>query len=175
MGWLVEAEGLYEAHEGFVADVLVDGRVAGGTTGGGVIVHELTDADIAAKREVRRYDGSDYIDVVVPWDQVKTWRVTCTCGWTGTELPATTNTKYGWRDCPEEIEDRVFLPSWQAHMDPLIALGQLGGLAQRVHALERELGEKVLQARAAGASWSDVGRKVGLSKQGAQQRWGHLI
>jgi hypothetical protein len=42
MGWI--ADGAYD-HEGWVANVMADGRVAGSMTGGGVIVHELTPAD----------------------------------------------------------------------------------------------------------------------------------
>jgi hypothetical protein len=28
-------------------------------------------------------------------------------------------------------------------------------------------------ARSAGATWTDIGRETGLSRQGAQQRWGN--
>lgn len=167
MGWIADAA---PEHEGWVANVLADGRVSASLASAGVIVDEQTDADIAAGYEVRRYpEPSASIDVVVPWDQVATWRIMCTCGWAGSEMPA--HDVDSWRDCPEDIEDSVFLPEWQAHVAPFEALGQLGGLADQATVIERQLADKVQLARTAGASWSQIGREVGLSKQGAQQRW----
>lgn len=82
MGWIC---GGAHDHEGWVANVLADGRVGAGSTSGGVIVHELTADDGTAGRKVF---GSVDLDVVVPWDQVTTWRVVCECGWIGMEMPA---------------------------------------------------------------------------------------
>ncbi len=171
MGWI--RDGAYD-HEGWVANVLIDGRVVSGSTGGGVIVHELTADDIAAERKVRRYPGSDYIDVVIPWDQVVTWRLTCECGWTGEQLPAYDDPKYGTRDCPEDVEDRVFTPAWDAHVAPHVALFDLGEMTEQLRDLEQRAAEKVKLARVGGASWTQVGRAAGLSRQGAQQRWGQI-
>jgi hypothetical protein len=172
MGWI--NEGAY-GHEGWVANVLADGRVASGSTGGGVVVHELTAEDVAAGREVRRYPGSDYLDVVVPWDQVVSWRATCECGWTGPALPAVDEPDYGTRHCPEEVEEREFLPAWQAHVAPYAALSDLSELTGQLRELEQRIAEKVRLALAGDASWSEIGRAVGLSTQGAQQRWGTLL
>lgn len=169
MGWI--RDGAYD-HEGWVANVLADGRVASSSTGGGVIVHELTGDDVVAGREVRRYEGSDHLDVVIPWDQVTCWRVMCQCGWTGPERPAVTDTKYASRACPEDIEDRFFAPAWDAHVAPYVVLFDLAELTKQLHDLEHRITEKVQLARAGGASWADVGRATGLSRQGAQQRWG---
>ncbi len=167
MGWSTDAGG----HEGWVANVLADGRISASSTGTGAIVHDVqTDADIAAGYEVRRYPPSTSIDVIVPWSQVATWRVVCTCGWAGAELPACAD-KNGWRDCPEDVEDGVFHSEWQAHVAPVEALAQVGDLAGQARVIERQLSDKVQLARTAGASWSQIGREVGLSKQGAQQRW----
>ncbi|MGZ4543082.1 MAG: hypothetical protein ACXVXI_08140 [Mycobacteriaceae bacterium] len=49
-----------------------------------------------------------------------------------------------------------------------------GELTEQLRTLEQRVGEKVQLARTAGASWAQIGRQAGLSKQGAQQRWGHL-
>ncbi len=166
MGWFADAGG----HEGWVANVLADGRISASSTGTGVIVHEQTDADIAAGYEVRRYSPSTSIDVIVPWSQVAAWRIVCVCGWAGSEMPAYGD-ENGWRDCPEDVEDGVFFPEWQAHVAPFEALDQLGDLAGQARVIERQLSDKVQLARTAGASWSQIGREVGLSKQGAQQRW----
>ncbi len=170
MSWTLEGA---EGHEGWVANVLADGRVSGSSTGGGVIVHELTADDVAAGRVVRRYPGSDYVGVVVPWDQVATWRVTCECGWTGEQLPAYTDGKHHTRDCPADVEDRVFAPAWKAHVAPHLALFDLEEMTDQLRSLEQRVVQKVQLARTAGASWTQVGRAAGLSKQGAQQRWGH--
>lgn len=171
MGWI---RGGAHDHEGWVANVLADGRVSASTTSGGVIVHELTGDDVVAGREVRRYDGSDHVDVVVPWDQVATWRVTCQCGWTGSERPAVTETKYGTRDCPESLEDSWAAPEWDAHVAPFAALADLEQLVDQLRDVETSIADKVRLARTGGASWTQVGRAAGLSKQGAQQRWGQI-
>lgn len=171
MGWIVD--GAYD-HEGWVANVLADGRVASSMTGSGVIVHELSGDDVVAGREVRRYPGSDYLDVVIGWDQVVSWRVTCECGWTGGERAAVGEAG-GSRDCPEEVAERVFYPVWAAHVAPYAALFDLEQRTEQARDLEQRIGEKVQLARHGGASWSQVGRAAGLSKQGAQQRWGHLV
>lgn len=168
MGWI--KDGAYD-HEGWVANVLADGSVAGSSTSGGVIVHELTGDDDVAGREVRRYDGTDHVDIVVAWDQVATWRVTCQCGWTGTERPAVTEAKYGTRHCPEDLEDQWAGPEWDAHVAPFAALHELEQLLDQQRDLESGIADKVRLARTGGASWSQVGRAAGLSKQGAQQRW----
>ncbi|MDP9093100.1 MAG: hypothetical protein M3N95_09220 [Actinomycetota bacterium] len=171
MGWI--RDGAYD-HEGWVANVLADGRVAGSSTGGGVIVHELAGDDVVG-REVRRYPNTEHVDIVVPWDQVAMWRVTCQCGWTGSERPAVTDTKYGTRDCPESLEDFWAAPEWDDHVAPFAALADLEQLVDQLRDVETTIEDKVRLARAGGASWSQVGRAAGLSKQGAQQRWGHLV
>lgn len=169
MGWI--RDGAYE-HEGWVANVLADGRVASSSTSAGVVVYELTAGDVAAGREVRQYAGSDHIDVIVPWDQVVSWRVTCECGWVGGEQPAAADERYGDRDCPEEIKDRAFLPQWEAHVEPYCALSDLRGMVDQLRQLEQRIDDSVAAARRGGASWSQIGDVTGLTKQGAQQRWG---
>jgi hypothetical protein len=140
-----------------------------------VIVSETTAADEAAgwvRRKRYFADGPEHVDAVVPWDQVATWRITCECGWTGPERPAVTDPEYGMRDCPTELEDEVFYPAWRQHIAPFDAIAELRGLAGQLHRLEDELADKVALARTAGASWTQIGREVGLTRQGAQQRWG---
>jgi hypothetical protein len=157
-----------------VANVLADGRVATGSTGAGVLLHDLTERDIEAGYEVRRYPDSDYLDVIVPWDQVTTWRVACECGWTGAEREAFTSGRYGYRDCPEELGDEVFLPQWQSHVEPFEALFGLKALVEDLRGLETRIEDRVRLARIGGASWSQIGNAAGLTKQGAQQRWARL-
>lgn len=171
MGWI---RGSAHEHEGWVANVLADGRVSAGTTAGGVIVREETAEDVAAEREVRRFPGSTDVEVVVPWDQVATWRGACVCGWTGPEMPAHDTPRWGTRDCPEDIEERDFFPAWDAHVAPFTALADLEQLVDDLHAVENRIAATVRLARTGGASWTQIGRMTGLSKQGAHQRWGEL-
>ena len=168
MGWIGGADG----HGGWVANVLADGRVSASSVSEGVIVREVFPGDVAAGWEVRRYPGSADVEVVVPWDQVVSWRVSCVCGWAGGELPAVTEAKYGTRECPGQLEDEVFFPQWQAHVAPLVALLELERLVGQLHEVEAHIDVAVRAARGGGASWAQVGRAAGLSKQGAQQRWG---
>ncbi len=112
-----------------------------------MIVHELTADDVVAEREIRRYPPLDYLDVVIAWDQVGAWRVTCKCGWTGGEQPAVTETKYGTRNCPEDFEDRVFAPEWSAHVAPFAALTDLEQLVDQLRDVETRIADTVLLAR----------------------------
>jgi hypothetical protein len=44
--------------------------------------------------------------------------------------------------------------------------------AQLAAEAERQLADAVAAARGAGASWADVAAATGITRQGAQQRWG---
>jgi hypothetical protein len=53
---------------------------------------------------------------------------------------------------------------------------ELAAVIDAAHAAaeaERKLGHNVLAARNAGASWAQIGDALGLTRQAAQQRWGH--
>jgi hypothetical protein len=161
VGWIADDVG--DEHEGWVANVVRDGRSSAALSAAGVHVRPATG------RYPERH-GTD----LVPWDEVVLWRVTCQCGWTGPELPAEVTGESGWKACSEDLEDREFLPAWQAHVAPYAALSQLGELTEELRTLSQQVDDKVQLARATGASWSQIGREAGLSKQGAQQRWGQL-
>lgn len=169
MGWLKDGA---DDHEGWVADLLADGRAATSSVSGGVIVHQLTADDIAAGRQVRHYPGTDHLDVVIGWDQVVAWQVRCQCGWTGTQRTAYDDPTHGTRSCPKDVEERVFAPAWDAHIAAFTALADLAQLLEEHRGIEARITDKVRRARAGGASWTQIGRAAGLSKQSAQQRWG---
>ncbi len=168
MGWYAEGA---DDHEGYVDLVLADGRRTSSTTGGGVVLTTVTDQDRAAGCPVRTYPGTDYVDVVVPWDQVVSWVVTCSCGWTGSERPAVPD-EDGNRDCDPILEEDVFRPEWVAHVQPATILSNLGRLVEELRSLEGQVVEAIHTVRRDGASWSQVGRVLSVSKQAAQQRWG---
>lgn len=169
MGWIVEAA---PDHEGWVANVLDDGRATGATTGGGVIPRAVTSADREAGYEIRRFASTGQEEVVVPWERVTTWQVRCECGWTGRTQPAYITHESGSRDCPEDLEDEYFVPQWREHIAPFTALGDLEQLVHELRSFEERTAAAVMTARRHGASWSQVGRAAGLTRQGAQQRWG---
>jgi hypothetical protein len=60
------------------------------------------------------------------------------------------------------------LDSLQAIPDPLTRLAAVRTSLEHLGALEAST---VADARAAGATWSEIGALYGLSKQGAQQRF----
>jgi hypothetical protein len=60
------------------------------------------------------------------------------------------------------------LDSLRAIPDPLSRLGAVRRSLQDLEALEADT---VADARAAGATWGEIGALYGLSKQGAQQRF----
>ncbi|WP_405097987.1 hypothetical protein [Micromonospora sp. NBC_01412] len=41
-----------------------------------------------------------------------------------------------------------------------------------LRALNQELADEILACRLAGATWSEIGERLGMTKQGAQKRWG---
>lgn len=174
MGWIRDGA---DDHEGCVQNVLADGRVSAATAGGGVIVHELTGDDIVAGREICRREGSNDVDVILPWDQVVAWRPACQCGWTGSERSARTAP-----DSPGSERDSAAFPEivnafkgeWLTHVGPVAALHDLEELSDDLRALESLIKVKVQSARAGGASWTQIGRAARLSRQGAQQRWRSL-
>lgn len=166
MGWIDETA---HEHEGWVGNVLADGRVAGSQTSRGVIVHQPTAADLAAGYETHTYP-TGHVDVVIPWEQITTWRVLCECGWTGGELPARVDER-GYAGCPEEVEEAVFWPQWREHMAPHVALAEVDDLADQHRALTDRLAEKVGQARAAGASWEQIARATGMTAAAAAHRY----
>lgn len=57
---------------------------------------------------------------------------------------------------------------------PGAELAALIDAARALAQAEAHIAETVSLARAAGASWSQISDAVGLTRQGAQQRWGHL-
>ncbi len=55
---------------------------------------------------------------------------------------------------------------------PGTELAALLDAARTIANAERQLGHAVHAARAAGASWSEIGDALNLTRQAAQQRWG---
>ncbi len=135
------------------------------------VLTTVSEQDRAAGYPVETYPGTDYVNAVVPWDQVVSWVVTCSCGWTGTERPAVPD-EAGARHYDPPLEEDVFHAEWLAHVQPVTVLSDLERLVEDLRSLEGQVVEAIHTARRHGASWSQVGRILGVSKQAAQQRWG---
>lgn len=59
-------------------------------------------------------------------------------------------------------------------METDAAVQAVGGACQNVKAALAVLDDAVVAARAAGATWSQIGMATGMSRQSAHERWGHI-
>jgi hypothetical protein len=110
------------------------------------------------------------------------WAAGCECGWRGrpwTRVPSPDLADPGARllatsgnfydlDGPDEA--RV-IDEWRSHIAPFTTIEVLEEAAARHAATRGELDEAVRAARAAGASWADIGRATGMTRQSANVRW----
>jgi hypothetical protein len=164
MGWVTE-DG---KHEGYAVCLLRDGRWAASYSGGGVI-------------------PSGARDELVPDDQVVGWRARCDCergNWEGSEwarAATPTETDLAARRAysedafaPDEVEAAIQAEWWDLHAGPYEKLAAVSQTAAAAHKARRQLDDAVSAAREAGASWADIGRAVGISRQSAHERWGGL-
>ncbi|MBO1269512.1 hypothetical protein [Arthrobacter cavernae] len=167
MGWDV-GDGF---HEGRAGCVVPDGRVARAVTGAGVLVEGVTG----------RYPRDEVLrgHELVPDKDVVGWQGACECGWQGVRWDRVRSSAQanlskrrayvafdGFATPPVAVEDAI-LQEWRCH----VASWEVD-MAARNHAraLER-LNQAVAAARTAGASWADIGRDTGMSRQSAHERW----
>ena len=180
MGWVIDRDGLRE-HEGYAAFVVADGRTTGTSTGGGVLIR-LPDSEdrAAAAWAAGRAPVNEDTYEFVPWDGVVAWQTRCECGWTGKrwERSTTLPGEYGGHD-PEDaflpdgetVEARA-MQDWDSHVGPLDQLGGVSDAAGELEKARQRLDQAVREARAGGASWADIGRAAGMTRQSAHERWG---
>lgn len=172
MGWFVEDAG--EMHEGYVALLAPDGRSSGSTNGQGILL-----------RNPRWSHGlkDEHFDILVPWSEVAGWRVQCECGWRGT----TWLRGEARPDDPTEEDvypDHMLLPDgrtledaghaeWKRHVQPLTAAEAVRSAVAAVKDAEAALAKAVAVARMGNppATWEQIGRAAGISRQSAHERW----
>ena len=168
MGWCDDSG----KHEGWVRPVFTDGRVGSGTSTGAGWYVQPTPGEPGWTR-----DG-EWAGEVRPNEDVAFLQMVCECGaWEGQRVPVadlpTDAYDARWGELTEEGESLPhFLPAWRTHIAPDNALTRLADLADEARTLDARIAESVGLARQAGASWSAIGREIGLTKQGAQQRYG---
>lgn len=171
MGWVSTDN----EHEGWAACLAPDGRLSASSTGEGMLFRGISG----------RYKPDtmmpDY--EVVPDSEIVGWRGQCSCGWQGDRWeratsPADADFSHR-RDyiSPDDsahaslkVEDAIH-NEWKAHIAPSEALLGLEAAAREYNQAGHRLAKTVAAAKASGASWADIGRAVGISRQSAHERW----
>jgi hypothetical protein len=70
-----------------------------------------------------------------------------------------------------EVENTIH-DEWKTHLAPLdAAVAGVKAAAHEYAQAGNRLDKTVTAAKAAGASWADIGRAVGISRQSAHERW----
>jgi hypothetical protein len=169
MGWFTDYS---EGHEEWAASIAPDGRPTGSSTGQGMLVHGITG----------RYEPDttrpDY--EVVPHREIIGWRGQCECGWQGefrkrvvspeeadltqrqAHLPLEESAH-----APEPVDDAI-CEEWETHIAPLGAIADVKAAAREYAQAGQRLDKTVAAAR---ATWADVGRAIGITRQAAHERW----
>ena len=70
----------------------------------------------------------------------------------------------------ERVEDAV-QDEWMIHIAPSEAILGVEAAAKEHRQAGHRLDKTVEAAKAAGASWADIGRAAGISRQAAHERW----
>lgn len=168
-------------HEGVIHHLFGDGSYGSSWSGGPIAEHTADGTPIPRAEQRTR----DYAEVV-------SWRAICICTephefrgrerWRGPlwtrvatldEQDLDQHRLYLDDDRPldEESEDLI-LVDWDIHVGP--ASDELYAVrlaADEVADAQARLTEAVRAAREAGASWTDIGRATGMSRQSAHERW----
>ncbi len=106
--------------------------------------------------------------------------------WTGpvwTRVPARaeedldTRRLYWPGDTPflDPATEDLILVDWQIHTGPADELHTVELASDDVDDAQHKLNVAVRAARDAGASWADIGRAVGISRQSAHERWAKML
>lgn len=177
MGWITDSG----EHEGYVQCLFADGMAGGGWSDGGVTVYLRADGtEVPIEEQQSR-----------PPEEIVGWRVACDCngqsaGWLGSRwersdvedvakrqlsVPANLLEDLTFDDGPH---GRLLHDEWRReHLGSAYAeLGDVRTAAQAAADARRDLDKTVAAARAAGASWSDIGAAAGMTRQSAHERWG---
>lgn len=162
-------------HKGWAARVAPDGRLSASSTAGGMLVKGVT-GHYPPDKTLPGFE-------VIPNRQIIGWRGQCECGWQGEMWERVTSREAAdfsrRRDyfAPEEpafasgeVEDAIH-DEWKTHIAPSEAILGVEAAAREYNQAGRRLDQTVAAAKASGASWADIGRAVGISRQSAHERW----
>ncbi|MCI9872774.1 hypothetical protein [Arthrobacter humicola] len=171
MGWVSDDN----EHEGWAAAVAPDGRLSGSSTSEGMLVEGIT-GHYKPDRMMPDYE-------VVPDSEIIGWRGACQCGWRGELWERVTSPEAAdfsrrreylaydeFAHASNEVENAIH-DEWKTHLAPLEAVAGVKAAAREYNQAGHRLDKTVAAAKAAGASWADIGRAVGISRQSAHERW----
>lgn len=98
----------------------------------------------------------------------------CRCGWRGPvlEVPEVPRAELG--AALGALAVRVFAPAWNTHFHQAVPTARIRSRLGPTRDDADDLDRLVDQARARGASWAAIGAAVGMSAQGAWDRWSTL-
>lgn len=122
----------------------------------------------------------------MPSSATLVWRGICNCGWRGkllwleaglADANDTGSTGSGTSEASRSIDDGIH-EEWRDHLpapglNAAAALAALEMTADEYRQARRHLETKVAEARAAGASWAQIGPAAGISRKAAYKRWGY--
>ncbi|MFE2961142.1 hypothetical protein [Nocardia tengchongensis] len=169
-----------DGHEGYVAFVFADG-LSGGAWSGGPIATTTADGKPLGGDEWQHRADAD----VVAWRAVcsdldspsgrECWRGPV---WTrvasAAEQDLTQRRIYSTDSMlPGGIENAIML-DWELHIAPTAGTYAVELAADEVSQAQDRLAQAVLEARERGASWEEIGRAAGMTRQSAHERWAKL-
>lgn len=163
MGWMGPGN-----HEGWIVPLFADGAEGTGCSGSDGV-------------QVNLGDGAEWR----PDAAVVGYAAGCECGWRGqpwTRVPSgkadpdarLLATSGDFYDLDEPDEDRV-IEDWRDHVEPHRAVEAVEQAAERAANATSGLDEAVGAARRAGASWANIGRAAGMTRQSANERWASRV
>lgn len=171
MGWELDDR----SHEGWAACVAPDGRLSARSSVEGMLVPGVT-GDFPRDPLMPDHE-------VVPDAEIIGWRGACSCGWQGelwkrvTALAAADFNKrreYASLTGPANPSRRVeeaIRDEWRTHTAPAVATSGVEAAAREYVQAGIRLDKTVAAAKAAGATWAEIGKAVGISRQAAHERW----
>ncbi|TAP39064.1 hypothetical protein [Arthrobacter sp. S39] len=171
MGWISTDN----EHEGWAAPVAPDGRLSASSTAGGMLFRGVT-GHYPPDEMLPDYE-------VIPDSQIIGWRGQCECGWQGEMWERVTSRAAAnfshrrdyfaldeFATASSKVEDAIH-DEWKTHIAPSEAVLGVEAAAREYTQAGHRLDKTVAAAKAAGASWADIGRAVGISRQSAHERW----
>lgn len=162
-------------HEGWPATIAPDGRIAASSSGACWFFQGVT-----GKYPL---DESNPGQEVVPDAEIVGWHGACTCGWraepftrAATQADADLDQRSDYVPFEEyagashAVTDLIY-EEWRAHIAPVEAIHGVKEAAREHRQAGIRLDKSVAAAKAAGASWADIGSATGMSRQSAHERW----
>lgn len=168
MGWSGPGE-----HEGWIVPLFADGLEGEGTSSArGILVRDP--ATNTGKEDWR------------PYAAVVGWAAGCECGWRGRPWTRVVSSAQAdrarrllaadvdWADL-DQIDETLIIDEWRNHIAPWQSVEAVEDASAESRAAGERLDEAVRAARRSGASWADIGRATGMTRQSANERWSRLL